>query len=106
MLRHHDNMWCLTSEIHELKPKTSANIDNIYISGAKLTKPQLLRHANTSLFHRAETEECVKIPFENSLINKVKEISTRKLMLMVASRITLREGTRESKKELGTQFKN
>lgn len=79
MLGHHDNTWCLTSEVHKLKNKTSPNFDN-YTSGAKLTKPQLLRYANiaSTLFHRAETEECIKIPLVVSLLNKAKEMSRRK----------------------------
>lgn len=80
MLRHHENMWCLTSKVHKLENKTSPNFDNNYISAAKLTKLQLLRYSNTAstLFHMATTEECVKIPLVISLLNKPKDTNRRK----------------------------
>lgn len=80
MLRHHENMWCLTSKVHKLENKTSPNFDNNYISAAKLTKPQLLRYSNTAstLFHMAATEERVKIPLVISLLNKPKDTNRRK----------------------------
>lgn len=70
--------------MQKIKKKTTqlAHIfDNNYISGAKLTKPQFLRHAyiaRYSPFHRAENEECIKIPLVIFLLKKAEEIWRRK----------------------------